>query len=61
MNNNSKIGMATAIGAGVGSAFYSATGEVVWVGIGAMVGALLGMLKKIKRPKKVKVRVKVNK
>lgn len=61
MNNSNRIGMATAIGAGVGGAFYSATGEAAWIGIGAVLGALFSMLKKINKPKKAKIRIKMNK
>lgn len=59
--NTNNIGLATAIGAGVGTAFYSMTGEAVWIGIGAVVGALLSFFRKTLLPKHVKVKVRVKK
>ena len=58
--NIQNLGAATAIGTGVGTAIFSATGESSWIGVGALLGILASIIKN-NRPKKAKVRIKVKK
>ena len=59
--NINNLGAATAIGAGIGTAVFSATGESFWIAIGAVVGALFSFIKKQNRPQKARVKIRFKK
>lgn len=43
MSEGSFVGSGTAIGIGVGTAFFAATGAPLWIGAGAVVGAAIAL------------------
>lgn len=42
MKRNSMLGVFTAIGVGVGTAFFAATSQPFWIAVGAGVGVAIG-------------------